>query len=151
MTQSPDSKALALKLFVVLSKATGWFQERKLDDLQQYGLHATEFAVLELLYHKGEQPMQHIGEKILISSGSITYVVDKLEKKGLLKRTPSETDRRVSYASITEQGRAWMAGVFPEHEQKIEAMFACLSDEEKLQLISTMKRLGYALAQSRGE
>jgi MarR family 2-MHQ and catechol resistance regulon transcriptional repressor len=151
MPQSPESSGLSLKLFVVLSKATRWFQERKLSDMQRYGLHATEFAVLELLYHKGEQPMQHIGEKILISSGSITYVVDKLAKKGLLQRKPSATDRRISYASITDEGRAWMESIFPTHESRIDAMFASLTDEEKQQLITLMKRLGYALAQSKGE
>ena len=51
-------------------------------------MNPTEFAVLELLYHKGNQPLQQIGDKILLASGSITYVVDKLEKKNFSSEKP---------------------------------------------------------------
>lgn len=70
-----------LKALTVLLRASQSVQDVVRKDMQQYGLNQTEFAVLELLYHKGEQPIQHIGKKILIASSSITYVVDKLEKK----------------------------------------------------------------------
>lgn len=72
-------------------------------------MNPTEFAVLELLYHKGQQPLQQIGGKILLASGSITYVVDKLEKKGFLERVACPNDRRVTYAAITtqEDKRIW--------------------------------------------
>lgn len=70
-----------LKALVVLMRASQSVQDVLRKDIKVYGLNTTEFAVLELLYHKGDQPIQHIGKKILLSSGSITYVVDKLEKK----------------------------------------------------------------------
>lgn len=79
---------LSLKLFVVLTRAHDAIQKRVEEDIRGYGLNPTEFAVLELIYSKGEQPIQKIGEKVLIASSSITYVVDKLEKKDLLKRKP---------------------------------------------------------------
>ena len=47
--------------------------------------------MLELLYHKGRTPLQRIGQQILLTSGSITYTVDKLESKGLLRRVPCRT------------------------------------------------------------
>lgn len=72
----------SLKLFIVLSRAYKAINEITNDFCQKSGLNQTEFAVLELLYHKGRQPLQHIGNKILLASGSITYVVDKLEKEG---------------------------------------------------------------------
>ena len=77
---------LALKALVVLMRSSQTVQDIVKQDMEKYGVNPTEFAVLELLYHKGEQPIQHIGKKILLASSSITYVVDKLEGKGLLKK-----------------------------------------------------------------
>ena len=73
----------SLKLFIVLSRAYKAVNEQVSKSIQTNGLNPTEFAVLELLYHKGDQPLQQIGGKILLANGSITYVVDKLEQKGL--------------------------------------------------------------------
>ncbi|RKJ59666.1 MarR family transcriptional regulator, partial [Butyricicoccus sp. 1XD8-22] len=73
-----------LKAFTVLLRASQSVQEASKRDHSKHGLNPTEFAVLELLYHKGDQPIQVIGKKILIASSSITYVVDKLEEKGFV-------------------------------------------------------------------
>ncbi|RFU69930.1 MarR family winged helix-turn-helix transcriptional regulator [Bacillus sp. V59.32b] len=132
----------SLKLFIVLSRA-----HRSINDvinkyIADHGLNPTEFAVMELLYHKGDQPLQQIGGKILLASGSITYVVDKLEKKDYLRRVASKNDRRVTYAQITDKGKAFIESVFPEHEQRIDEIMSTLTDEEKETAIELMKKLG---------
>ena len=76
-----NDESLSLKLFVILSRAIQSITKRIEEDIKSYGLNPTEFAVLELLYSKGDQPIQKIGDKILLASSSITYVVDRLEKK----------------------------------------------------------------------
>lgn len=133
---------LSLKLFIVLSRAMQTIAKRVEEDIKNYGLNTTEFAVLELLYHKGSQPIQKIGEKVLLASSSITYVVDKLEKKRLLIRKPCSEDRRVTYAVITEKGQEFMAEIFPKHKEAIHKIFAGINDEEKAKLIEQLKRLG---------
>nr|WP_242477414.1 MarR family transcriptional regulator [Bacillus cereus group sp. N8] len=50
-------------------------------DIKIYGLNPTEFTVLKLLYSKADQPIQKLEDKTLLASSSITYVVDRLEKK----------------------------------------------------------------------
>ncbi|MFD2656690.1 MarR family winged helix-turn-helix transcriptional regulator [Gracilibacillus thailandensis] len=132
----------SLKLFVVLSKAYRAVADQVAKDIRSHGLNTTDFGVLELLYHQGEQPLQKIGDKILLASGSITYVVDKLEKKGLVKRTPCPSDRRITYASITENGQQLLNDIFPEHWKQIEAITAGLDEEEKVEAIRLMKKLG---------
>jgi len=134
----------SLKLFVVMSKSYRAVNDLINKKIQSYGLNPTEFAVLELLYHKGDQPLQQIGEKILLASGSITYVVDKLEKKQLLERVSCAKDRRVIYAHISEQGVAMMNEIFPKHAEYIDECFSIFSEEEKLQTIDLLKKLGYA-------
>ncbi|MBK3494720.1 MarR family transcriptional regulator [Viridibacillus sp. YIM B01967] len=132
-----------LKALTVLLRASQTVQEVLRKDILQYGLHQTEFAVLELLYHKGEQPIQYIGKKILITSSSITYVVDKLEKKELVRRKACPDDRRVTYAVITESGKAFIDKAFPEHEKKVEAIFDELSEDEVEVIINLLKKVGH--------
>jgi MarR family transcriptional regulator, 2-MHQ and catechol-resistance regulon repressor len=132
----------SLKLFIVLSRAYKAINEHVNKAIQTKGLNPTEFAVLELLYHKGDQPMQQIGGKILLASGSITYVVDKLEQKGLLRRIACPNDRRVTYAQITDQGKTFIEEIFPEHAKQIDTLMSSLSDSEKTQAIDLLKKLG---------
>lgn len=137
----------SLKLYVVLSKSYRAMNDKINKKIQNYGLNPTEFAVLELLYHKGRQPLQQIGGKILLASGSITYVVDKLEKKNLLERVACPNDRRVIYASITNDGIALMDDIFPKHAEFIDNCFSVFSQEEKLQMTELLKKMGYAQLQ----
>lgn len=135
----------SLKLFIVLSRSYKAINEQVNKFITGNGLNPTEFAVLELLYHKGEQPLQQIGGKILLASGSITYVVDKLEQKGLLKRVACPNDRRVTYAKISDEGKQFIEGIFPEHEQRIHDIMSVLSDEEKNTAIEILKKLGLSV------
>lgn len=139
---------LSLKLFVVLSKAYKVIMDQAVKDMKKHGLSSTEFMIMELLYHKGKFPLQQIGDKVLITSGSITYNIDKLEKKGLLKRVPCSDDRRVTYAEITPRGEQWMGNVFPDHAAAIEAALAGLTTEEKETAIKLLKKMGLHASQS---
>ncbi|OLO39058.1 MarR family transcriptional regulator [Alkalihalophilus pseudofirmus] len=137
-----QDQELSLKSFIVLSRAHRAVSDRVEEDIRRYGLNPTEFAVLELLYHKGDQPIQQIGKKVLLASGSITYVVDKLEKKNLLVRRSCPKDRRVTHAAITEDGIDLMNKIFPTHKEAIEKIFSSLSSDEKLTMINLLKKLG---------
>lgn len=132
----------ALHLFIVLSRASEWVHAHSDKAIRQYGLTRTEFGVLELLYHKGRQPIQQIGSKVLMSSGNITYVVDKLEKKQFVTRQTCAEDRRLVYAEITEQGRQFIEEVFPNHTEMIEKAVSGLSTEEKEIAAMLLKKLG---------
>src|SRR4051812_32560437 len=137
-----NSTANSLKLFIVLSRAFKAINEHVNKVIQASGLNPTEFAVLELLYHKGDQPMQQIGGKILLASGSITYVVDKLEQKGMLKRIACPKDRRVTYAQITEDGKKFIQEIFPEHAEQIDKLMSTLTETEKMEAIDLLKKVG---------
>lgn len=138
-----NKRERSLKLFVVLSKAYKVSMERAVKDMKRNGLSATEFSVLELLYHKGRTPLQPIGDKILVTSGSITYTVDKLERKGLLRRVECAEDRRVTYAEITEEGKALFDRIFPSHAERVEELMDGLTPEEQETAIALLKKLGH--------
>nr|WP_317983774.1 MarR family transcriptional regulator [Paenibacillus spiritus] len=137
-----DSEAGSLKLFVVLSKAYRTLMDEAVRDMKRHGLASAEFMILEVLYHRTRIPLQQIGDKVLITSGSITYNIDKLEKRGLLKRIPSADDRRVTYAEITGAGRELFDDIFPKHASKLHGMMKGLSAEEKQTATELLKKLG---------
>ncbi|API91663.1 MULTISPECIES: MarR family winged helix-turn-helix transcriptional regulator [Virgibacillus] len=134
----------SLKLFVVLSKAYRSLMEQVEDDIQQRGLNLTDFAVMELLYHKGPHPLKAIGEKILLTSGSITYVVNKLENRRYITRIPNQNDRRVTFAEITEKGEKLLEHIFPGHWSRIEEITSGLDEVEKQIAIDLLRKLGTA-------
>ncbi|MEI4769050.1 MarR family transcriptional regulator [Psychrobacillus sp. FJAT-51614] len=136
------SENLSLKSFVVLMKASKSVQDESKKDIRSYEMHTSEFTVLEALYNKGKQTVRQISDAVLINSGSITYVIDKLETKGLLERLNCKEDRRVVYIQITEAGKQFMDEIFPKHVQVIEDIFSGITDEEKVVLIDLLKRVG---------
>lgn len=137
-----ETTQLSLKLFVVLTRSFQSVQKKVLEDIRRYGLNQTEFAVLELLYNKGDQPIQKIGKKILLASSSMTYVIDKLEEKNYIKRRACAKDRRVTHAQLTEKGYHIMKDIFPQHAKALTNIFASLTDEEKEHLINQLKKVG---------
>src|SRR5881227_4176341 len=148
MTSDPPQNDPALELFVVLFRANTWVNAYAARDARCHGLNPTEFAVLEALYHKGPLPLQQIGEKVLISSGNITYSVDKLEQKQLLVRRPSPHDRRVIFAELTPQGHDLLAALFPGHAEALRAAVSGLSPEEQAQAIRLLRKLGLSAQDS---
>src|SRR5699024_7059989 len=145
MTQKKtiNESDLSLKLFVVLNRALQSIEKQIIKDIKHHGLNLSEFAVLELLYNKGDQPIQRIGQKVLLASSSMTYVIDKLEKKQFLKRRPCPNDRRVTYAVITQKGKHLLGDVFPKHKEAINQIMGGLNNEEKELMINQLKKLGY--------
>ncbi|GGG75802.1 MarR family winged helix-turn-helix transcriptional regulator [Paenibacillus radicis (ex Gao et al. 2016)] len=141
-----EEQQTALKLLVVLSKSFKSIMDVAVKDIKSYGLSSSEFAILEVLYAKGRIPIQQIGDRILITSGTMTYNIDKLENKGYLKRVPCSTDRRVTYAEITDVGRQLFDEIFPQHTERIETVMGSLTLEEQKQAIALLKALGKGAA-----
>lgn len=136
-----DRTQISLNTFVGLNRTLDHLMKIVKTDVQRYGLNVTEFAVMELLYNKGDQPIQRIGNRVLIASSSITYVVDKLEEKGCIVRQRNEKDKRVTNASLTDKGRSLMDEIFPDHASTLESTFSVLTDEEITVLQTTLKKL----------
>src|SRR5699024_4190187 len=95
-----------------------------------YGLNISEFAVLELLYNKGPQPINRIQGRILIANSSTTYRLDKLQQKGYIIRKRDENDRRSMKAALSEEGESLIARILPAHIELLARLFNALSEEE---------------------
>ncbi|MEK8127125.1 MarR family transcriptional regulator [Paenibacillus filicis] len=137
-----EQNELDLRLFRVWRNASMSVFENIRKDIDNHNLTPENFMILELLYSKGPHPVQKISERLKIPSGSITYVVDKLEKKGLVKREASPTDRRGFIVVLTDQGTALFNEIFPKHTATISQNVSFISNEEKEQLIDLLKKIG---------
>ncbi|MBI5975740.1 MarR family winged helix-turn-helix transcriptional regulator [Staphylococcus canis] len=131
----------ALKTFIGVKRLNSMLDKLVRNDIKSYGLNVTEFAVLELLYNKGEHTIHDIQERILVASSSTAYVVKNLEQKGFLQRRTCDTDKRVSYASLTDKGQALMQDIFPLHAQTIASAFETLSDDSLEHLQKNLKAI----------
>ena len=131
-----------LKLWVVLARAHTAVGKHAEADIARHGMTLAEFAVIEALFHKGPLLLGEVQRKILVSSGGITYLVDRLVEKGLVERRDCPNDRRARYASLTPAGEALMERIFPEHVQSLRRALSGLSAEEQKAAISLLRRLG---------
>lgn len=139
MDSKPDS---SLKLWVVMNHAFNSIEKRLRQQVEAHGISFSEFAVLEVLLHKGPLPIGDVGDRVLLTSASMTYVVDKLEERDLIERRPCSEDRRIIYAELTEQGRERIEEVFSEHSALIRRLTDELSPAERETMIDLLKRLG---------
>lgn len=127
--------------FMILMQTSRAIQERIRDDMAKNNLTLTEFSVLEVLWHKGKQTIQQIGNSILISSGSMTYVIDKLEQKGYLKRNACPEDRRVIHVTLTDVGIDIMNQIMPKHGEFVNNAFDLLNRNEADTLVHLLKKV----------
>jgi MarR family 2-MHQ and catechol resistance regulon transcriptional repressor len=134
--------ATALKLFVVLSRALASVRQHAEASLADSGLSESEFAVLEALYHGGPMLLGEVQRKILVSSGGITFLADRLAKRGLVERLPCETDRRARYVALTAKGRALMRELFPDHAEAIRRAMSGLGLADQRAATALLRTLG---------
>jgi MarR family transcriptional regulator, 2-MHQ and catechol-resistance regulon repressor len=139
---STREQASALGLWIVFSRAYTIALRHVEASIAGFGLTPGEFGVLEVLLHKGPLLLGDIQRKILVSSGGVTYLVDRLERKGLVRRRPCESDRRAMYAELTPEGEARIREIFPAHARAIEHALSGLGPEEQNAARALLRRLG---------
>ena len=136
-----------LKLWIVLSRATAAVRRHTEADVARHGLSIAEFGILEVLYHKGPLLLGEIQRRILVSSGGITFLVDRLAEKGLVAREACPNDRRARYAVLTPAGRTLMKRIFPDHAEVIARALAGLSRDERRTATRLLRDLGRRAAE----
>src|SRR5438128_57502 len=120
-------RAATLQLVIALARVVKEIDKWVRPHLASHGLGVTEFAVLEVLYHKGPLPIGEIRDRILVTGASTTYIVKKLEQRGLMRRRPSGEDQRVVFGELTSAGRRLIGDLFPVHVEHLRRATAGLS------------------------
>ena len=134
-------------VFLVLWKAASAVQAYAEKSISESEMCGSDFAVLEALLHKGPLPVNEIGKKVLLTSGSITVAVDRLEAKALVERRAHGTDRRARIVHLTKEGRRLITRVYADHAADMEGLAsASLTRAERKALIHLLKKIGYEAA-----
>ena len=136
--------------WLILWKAARAVEARAHQSIQGTGLGASEFAILETLLHKGPLPVNTIGRKVLLTTGSITTAVDRLAQRGLVSRKDDPDDRRVRRVVLTAKGRKLIEPAFEAHAADLDEVVGVLTRQERATLIALLRKLGKGVEASAG-
>ncbi|HEY0757827.1 MAG TPA: MarR family transcriptional regulator [Acidisarcina sp.] len=140
--EQPEDVTPGVHVWLILVKAFEAVQAHANASLEGCGLGQSDFRVLEVLLHKGPQPVNSIGSRVHLTPGAVSTAVDRLYTRGLVSRTEQAEDRRIRVVALTREGRALITRIFSHHAAAMEAAAAGLSRRERVQLVQLLKKLG---------
>ncbi len=129
-------------LWLVLWRAYDAVRQQAERHIESLGICLSDFAVLELLLHKGPTAVNRIGAHVRLTSGSITTAVDRLERRGLVERRNDPEDRRSRVVHLTDAGQRMIGCAFQDHQIAMERATAALTPVERGQAMELLKKLG---------
>ena len=118
------------------------FESYSARHVRSLDLTPSQFDIIATLGNTPGMTFRELGEKSLITKGTLTGVVDRLEAKKLVRRAPSPTDGRCQIVQLTPHGEEMFSKVFPAHVAHVGHAFAELNKEELHQMQDMLKRLG---------
>src|SRR5213596_3288510 len=145
-TRKRATDASGTHLWLVLMKAHRTLERLATRSIELSEVCLSDFAVMEMLLHKGPQPVNEIGRRIELTSGAITTAVDRLESRGLVTREAHENDRRARIVRLTARGKEQAVKVFASHKAAMDLAASGLSKTERATLIELLKKLGTSAA-----
>lgn len=131
------------RLRLVFGKANKAIEEVDRKSIGQTGLNVTDFMILEALLHKGPLAINTIGEKILLTSGSMTAATNRLVKRGLIERIQDPADGRRCYLHLTKAGLKLIRTAYRIHSERLTELFGCLNTQECDEFLRLLKKVGH--------
>lgn len=128
---------------LIFGKASKAIEQVDRKSIASTGLNVSDFSILEALFHKGPMPINTVGEKVLLTSGSMTAAANRLESKGLVERVRDPLDGRCFYLHLTNTGLELIRGAYQRHSENLDKIFECLDENEQAELVRLLKKLGY--------
>lgn len=147
--RAPDldaTSAAALRLWVIMARAHAAIAAHAAADVARHGLTLAEFGIIEALYHRGSMLLGELQRRILVSSGGITFLVDRLTAKGFVERRTCESDRRARYAALTPRGEALVAEIFPAHAAALTQAMSALDPDQQHAIADCLRAMGTGAA-----
>lgn len=139
-----EASLSGIHVWLVLWKAARAVELRADRSIAQFGMGRSDFGVLEALLHRGPLSPKQLGEKVLLTSGSMTAAVDRLAERGLVERQADKQDRRACIVQLTPAGGRLIERAFERHRAEMEDALADFSLEDRRALLPLLRRLGRA-------
>ena len=115
------------------------------------GMTDPQFQVLMLLVDKGPMLMRKLSDELLVTPANVTGIVDRLEEKGLVRRTSGKGDRRASIILITEEGKAMFDRVAVKKANMLREALRGFTRAELTTLHDLLEKFQREMSQSVGE
>jgi MarR family 2-MHQ and catechol resistance regulon transcriptional repressor len=133
----------AAHLRLIFGKANKAIERIDKNSIARTGLNVSDFSILEALLHKGPMPINTVGEKVLLTSGSMTAAANRLESKGLVERIQDPLDGRCFYLHLTNIGLKLIREAYQRHSENLDKIFECLDENERTELVRLLKKVGF--------
>lgn len=127
--------------FHILHRLIHMFKGKEEQQLERTGLSSRELYVLEHIRDDSPWRFNDFAENYRIKPSTLTGIVERLEKKGLLKRERDEKDRKAVYLRCTVQGKEIVKQHIEEDQLFFDSMLSALGLEEKVQFINLVKKI----------
>lgn len=140
MTKSPARGDDALRVWLRLLSCANLIERRVREALRtEFGSTLPRFDLLAQLEHAREQGMPHLSmselsRRLMVTNGNVTGLAARLEREGLLRRSPSPEDRRQQRVTLTRAGRDALDRMAQPHRTWIDDLFSALRPAERRQL-----------------
>lgn len=137
---TPDD---AVRLWRALRRATVVIGSELRRTFAEFGLTGSQWAVLRVLAGAEAEGMMlsEISQHLLVSSGNITGLIDRLEEAEYVKRTSRPDDRRAILATLTPEGRRLYEQIAPIHRRKVASFLEVVPEQERMAMIATLERI----------
>jgi MarR family 2-MHQ and catechol resistance regulon transcriptional repressor len=117
------------------------FERYSAPDVKAMGLTTTQFDVIATLGNQPPMTCKELGEKTLVTKGTLTGVLERLEAKGILERKLNPEDARSQMIGLTQAGQTLFEKVFPAHLNHLDKAFQKLSAKELVEITSSLQLL----------
>jgi MarR family transcriptional regulator, 2-MHQ and catechol-resistance regulon repressor len=145
--QQPSSKTATaaqqpfLKTMRELAQTYGAFATYSESHVRQLGLTPSQFDVIATLGNTAGMNMRELAEKTLVTKGTLTGIIDRLEDKKLVRREVPEENRRSFTIVLTPKGEEVFEEVFPVHIDHLKERFDRLAHQDLEELRLLLKKL----------
>jgi len=112
-------------------------------ELRERGLTGTQLDILRVLADSGGDgvKLNDVSQRLYVTPGNVTGLIDRLEEAGYLKRAPHPEDRRVTLAILTPAGRELFEQIYPSHSDRVRHLMSALTVQEQTLLADLLTRL----------
>jgi len=134
------------RAFHALLRTFGRLRQVMEPHFSSFGTSASQWGILRVLQRAeaaGERGLRltDLGQRLLIQPPSVTVVVDRMQRRGLLERRQSRTDQRSRVVALTPAGRKLLATVLKVHSEKVSSLFAEHDPDEVEALAGLLQKL----------
>lgn len=140
-----DSEKLCDEVLVAIRRIVRAIDLQSRELVKRSGLTGPQSLLLKELIKLKESTVTQLADRINLSQATVTDILNRLEKKGLIERYRSDTDKRCICICVTDTARTLMKSSPPLLQEKFVENFLSLKDWEQYQLLAALQQIAFMM------